>query len=48
MFTLNNGISYYKSKGGLRFYKNSGWLEYEITSTEFYQALELFKKESQC
>jgi hypothetical protein len=47
MFTLNSGVSYYKSKGGLRYFKNTGWREIEITSDEFNEALELFKKDNE-
>ena len=35
MWTNKKGISYYKV--GNRYFKNTGWLEQEITKTEFQE-----------
>lgn len=42
MYIDNHGISYYKRKG--RYFKNSGWLEREITKEEYEQAIKEITK----
>ena len=37
MYTNSKGISYYKRKG--RYFRNTGWLEREITKEEYENAL---------
>ena len=39
MFTNSKGISYYQRKG--KYFKNSGWLEKEITKEEFEREIQL-------
>lgn len=43
MYTNNAGISYYKR--GKHYFKNSGWLEREISKDEYDEAIRLFNSE---
>lgn len=45
MHTLRSGVSYYKIKGC--YYRNSGFLEVEITKEEYDEAIEKFYTEDQ-
>ena len=42
MYTNSKGISYYKR--GKSYYRNTGWLEVEITKEEYDKEIESMKK----